>query len=41
LPTSAGLPRISPLGRVVGAIADVASALGYDVEAAVLEPDDQ
>lgn len=28
------------LGRVVGAVADVAAALGYDVEAALADPDD-
>ena len=32
---------VAGLGRVVGAVPDVASALGYDVEAALLEPDDQ
>ena len=28
------------LGRVVGAVTDVAAALGYDVEAALVDPDD-
>ena len=28
------------LGRVVGAVPDVADALGYDVEAALVGPDD-
>ena len=32
---------VAGLGRVVGAVPDVASALGYDVEAALLEPGDQ
>jgi 4-carboxymuconolactone decarboxylase len=37
------LPAIAPvagLGRVVGAAPDVATALGYDIEAALEEPDD-
>ncbi len=29
------------LSRVIGAVADVATALGYDVEAALLDPDDR
>jgi alkylhydroperoxidase/carboxymuconolactone decarboxylase family protein YurZ len=28
------------LGRVVGAVTDLAAALGYDVEAALVDPDD-
>jgi alkylhydroperoxidase/carboxymuconolactone decarboxylase family protein YurZ len=28
------------LGRVTGAVPDVAAALGYDVEAALVDPDD-
>jgi 4-carboxymuconolactone decarboxylase len=28
------------LGRVVGAVTDVADALGYDVETALVDPDD-
>jgi hypothetical protein len=28
------------LGRVTGAVSDVAAALGYDVEAALMDPDD-
>ncbi len=28
------------LGRVVGAVTDVADALGYDIEAALVDPDD-
>ena len=39
------LQAITPatgLGRVVGAVTDVADALGYNIEAALLEhPDDQ
>jgi alkylhydroperoxidase/carboxymuconolactone decarboxylase family protein YurZ len=31
---------VAGLGRVVGAVPDVAMALGYDVEAALLDPDD-
>lgn len=29
------------LGRVVGAVTDVAAALGYDVEAGLVDPNDQ
>ena len=29
------------LGPVVGAVANVAAALGYDVEAELVDPDDQ
>ena len=29
------------LSRVVGAVTDVAAALGYDIEAALVDPDDQ
>lgn len=28
------------LGRIVGAVTDVADALGYDIEAALVDPDD-
>jgi len=31
---------VAGLGRVVGAVTDVAAALGYDVEAALEDPDD-
>ena len=31
---------VAGLGRVVGAVTDVAAALGYDVEAALVDPDD-
>ena len=31
---------VAGLGRVTGAVPDVAAALGYDVEAALVEPDD-
>ena len=31
---------VAALGRVTGAVPDVAAALGYDVEAALLSPDD-
>jgi alkylhydroperoxidase/carboxymuconolactone decarboxylase family protein YurZ len=31
---------VAGLGRVTGAVPDVAAALGYDVEAALLSPDD-
>ena len=31
---------VAGLGRVTGAVPDVAAALGYDVEAALLDPDD-
>jgi len=31
---------VAGLGRVSGAVPDVAAALGYDVEAALLDPDD-
>jgi alkylhydroperoxidase/carboxymuconolactone decarboxylase family protein YurZ len=31
---------VAGLGRVTGAVPDVAVALGYDVEAALLDPDD-
>jgi alkylhydroperoxidase/carboxymuconolactone decarboxylase family protein YurZ len=31
---------VAGLGRVVGAVPDVAAALGYDVEAALEDPDD-
>jgi alkylhydroperoxidase/carboxymuconolactone decarboxylase family protein YurZ len=31
---------VAGLGRVTGAVPGVAAALGYDVEAALLEPDD-
>jgi alkylhydroperoxidase/carboxymuconolactone decarboxylase family protein YurZ len=31
---------VAGLGRVTGAIPDVAAALGYDVEAALMSPDD-
>ena len=31
---------VTGLGRVVGAAPDVATALGYDVEAALEDPDD-
>ena len=31
---------VAGLGRVTGAIPDLAAALGYDVEAALLDPDD-
>jgi alkylhydroperoxidase/carboxymuconolactone decarboxylase family protein YurZ len=32
---------VAGLGRVTGAVPGVAAALGYDVEAALLEPDDR
>ena len=31
---------VAGLGRVTGAVPDVAAALGYDVEAALVDPDD-
>jgi 4-carboxymuconolactone decarboxylase len=31
---------VAGLGRVTGAIPDLAAALGYDVEAALIDPDD-
>jgi alkylhydroperoxidase/carboxymuconolactone decarboxylase family protein YurZ len=31
---------VAGLGRVTGAVPDVAAALGYDLEAALLDPDD-
>ena len=31
---------VAGLGRVVGAVTDVAAALGYDLEAALEDPDD-
>ena len=31
---------VAGLGRVTGAVPDVAAALGYDVDAALLDPDD-
>jgi hypothetical protein len=31
---------VAGLGRVVGAVPAVATALGYDIEAALLDPDD-
>jgi len=31
---------VTGLGRVTGAVPDVAAALGYDVEAALMSPDD-
>ena len=31
---------VAGLGRVTGAVPDVAAALGYDVEAALMDPDD-
>ena len=31
---------VAGLGRVIGAVTDVAAALGYDVEAALEDPDD-
>jgi alkylhydroperoxidase/carboxymuconolactone decarboxylase family protein YurZ len=31
---------VAGLGRVTGAVADVAAALGYDVDAAMLDPED-
>jgi alkylhydroperoxidase/carboxymuconolactone decarboxylase family protein YurZ len=31
---------VAGLGRAVGAVTDVAAALGYDVEAALADPDD-
>jgi 4-carboxymuconolactone decarboxylase len=31
---------VAGLGRVVGAVTDVADALGYDVEAGLVDPDD-
>ena len=36
----AARPRSPGSGRVTGAVPDVAAALGYDVEAALLSPDD-
>jgi alkylhydroperoxidase/carboxymuconolactone decarboxylase family protein YurZ len=32
---------VAGLGRVTGAVRDVAAALGYDVEAALVDPDDR
>jgi hypothetical protein len=32
---------VAGLGRAVGAVTDVAAALGYDIEAALVDPDDQ
>ena len=34
------IASVAGLGRVTGAVPGVAAALGYDVEAALLEPDD-
>jgi alkylhydroperoxidase/carboxymuconolactone decarboxylase family protein YurZ len=34
------LAPVAGLGRVTGAVPDVAAALGYDVEAALMDPDD-
>jgi alkylhydroperoxidase/carboxymuconolactone decarboxylase family protein YurZ len=31
---------VAGLGRVTGAVPDVAAALGYDIEAALMDPDD-
>jgi alkylhydroperoxidase/carboxymuconolactone decarboxylase family protein YurZ len=31
---------VAGLGRVTGAVSDVAPALGYDIEAALVDPDD-
>jgi 4-carboxymuconolactone decarboxylase len=31
---------VAGLGRVTGAVPDIAAALGYDVDAALLDPDD-
>src|SRR5262249_51174553 len=34
------IATVTGLGRVTGAVPDVAAALGYDVEAALMSPDD-
>ena len=41
VPRRLAIAPVAGLGRVVGAVADMADALGYDVEAGLVDADDQ